>query len=158
MKFKPGIYYIGDPCYAIQGDDWDQILNETDFFQNEKQTWKGKQIFASDTAYGDGTYLDQFKNEYPVDAGLIGIMPIEICDFGEGITYKNGKWSDTRGIPNFTFQPGNVFEFKEEFEVDALNGKFQFGHVFIDTDPEPDESEYDNDDEYWENYDSDEFE
>lgn len=138
MKFQPGTYYIGDLCYAIQGDSWHSILNKTGHFTSDNQTFKGHQIFAGNTAYGDGTYYDQFGNKYPVDAGLIGIMPLKICDFGVGIKYENEEWVDEREIPNFKFQPGNIFTFDSEFEVGCADGLFKFGHIEIDTNDEDD--------------------
>lgn len=133
-NFKAGTYYIGDPCYAFQGNNWDKILDETGFFELDKIT---NGMWAGSTAFGDGTYTDQFSNEYPVDAGLIGIMPIEICDFGD-IRWENGDWIDKRGITmsngeKFEFKPGNVATFERDFTVNYENGKFEFGHIVIDT-------------------------
>lgn len=141
--FKAGTYYIGDPCYAFQGENWDKILNETDFFETGK-VHNG--IWAGSTAYGDGAYTDQLGNEYPVDAGLIGIIPIESCDFGD-IRWENNQWVDGRGITfsngeKFEFKPGNVVTFEHDFLVSYDEGQFQFGHINIDTIGNDEEKDY----------------
>lgn len=105
---------MGDPCYVVKKhSDWMKLLKATDYFKNEEQTFKGQQIFADGTAYGDGTYLDQKGRQYFVDAGLIGIMPIEVIE------------SDGDG--------GQIIEFKDAFYVSAKNGIFHFGDITINT-------------------------
>jgi len=105
-------------------------------------------MWAGSTAHGDGTYNDQFGNEYPVDAGLIGIMPIEMCDFGD-IRWENGNWIDEQGLTypdgkNFEFKPGNVVTFETGFPVYYMDGVFEFGNIIIDTDPDYEEEFPDN--------------
>lgn len=146
VQFPAGTYYIGDPCYAFQGDNWHSILQETDYFDNIPETVN---MWAGSTAYGDGCYMDQIGNEYPVDAGLIGIMPIQMCDFGD-IRWENGNWIDERGITHasgekFQFKLGNVVTFDKSFFVEYADGKFAFGHIIIDTDPEDDFEWFDED-------------
>lgn len=146
LQFPAGTYYIGDPCYAFQGNDWDSILDESDYFATGNKT--RDIMWAGSTAHGDGTYTDQFGNEYPVDAGLIGIMPIEMCDFGD-IRWENGNWIDERGITypdgkNFEFKAGNVVTFETDFYVYYMDGVFEFGNIVIDTDPDEEEEFPDN--------------
>lgn len=120
MLFKAGIYYVGDPCYVIRGDEWEDILSHTNYFNCNTINqwggdWKGHQMFVAGTAYGDGEYRDSEGRTYGVDAGLIGIVTYEyITDF-------SSIWG------------GNVIEFKNDFDVDASEGKFTFGHLTIDT-------------------------
>lgn len=73
-------YFLGDPCYAVRGDDWDVLLNSCDFFDNPVGEIKGFKVYASSTAYGDGVYTGSTGNEYPVDAGLIGLVPVEYVE------------------------------------------------------------------------------
>ena len=44
---------------------------------------QGQKVLAFGTAYGDGVYADQFGNEFPVDAGLIGLVPEALVDMEE---------------------------------------------------------------------------
>ena len=130
--FEAGQYWIGDPCYAIKDENWSKVIEETGCFglEHDGLNWddglfdySGKQCFASGTAYGDGSYLDQKGNMFPVDAGLLGILPVNVCD-GD---YLAG---------------GHVFEFAHSFEVFEQYGKFYFGNVIINTDDTNDEEEY----------------
>lgn len=133
MKLQPGTYYIGDPCYILPNRDWSKILNQTNYFDGEIYQLYGKNVWGHGTAYGDGSYPDQFGNSYPVDAGLIAVIPIEICDFeGNGYKLEGDKILDTRSL-NFQFEPGYIFTFNQEFEVVYSNGIFEIGHIRIDT-------------------------
>jgi len=122
MKFVAGKYYIGDPCYAVKDENWGKLIDDTgcfgiedsECFENGCFTYNGSQCFTKGTAYGDGCYTDNYGREYGVDAGLIGIMPIEVCD-GDYI------------------EGGNVIMFEEDFYVSASNGVFNFGNIEIDT-------------------------
>lgn len=78
-RFKAGIYYIGDPCYAIHENNWDEVLDDTNFFRNKDQTYKGAKILIGSTAYGDGFFHDNYDRVYYVDSGSIGIIPIEVA-------------------------------------------------------------------------------
>jgi hypothetical protein len=115
LVFEPGKYYIGDLCYVINNENWDKLLNDTEYFQNEYQEFKGQQIFACSTVYGDGIFYDNNDTSYPVDAGILGIMPYDLID-------------DKKGIKN-----GSVVTFDEDFEVFEENGIFTFGNIEIDT-------------------------
>ena len=117
-----GSYYVGDPCYAIpysskHGDLWEKYLNATG-----KGAWileaevLGFNVVASTTWCGDGCYLGSDGNEYPVDAGLIGVVPKELVD-------KLEKRID--GM--------HLVEFKHPFRVEYDNGLIAIGHVKIQT-------------------------
>jgi len=128
--FKAGKYYVGDLCYVVdKHEDWMQLLNDTDYFRNENQSYKGYPIFASSTAHGDGRYYDQFNREYGVDAGIIGIMPVEAIE-------KEGKG-------------GNVIEFKEDFDVVTAHGIFYIGDIKIDTFGWGDDDDEEDEEEFW---------
>jgi hypothetical protein len=90
-------FWIGDPCYHPMFDEhdvWMDVLNVTDYFQNDGQviTFEDRQIAAVSTKYGDGTYTSNNGYLFPVDAGLIsfvewkeGDQPVEgmtLIEFG----------------------------------------------------------------------------
>lgn len=121
-----GTYFIGDPCYLVADEDWDDLLSSTGFFglHTEKPVpnWDNGLFeydgtcFAWGTAYGDGLYslLDSQQREVHrvgVDSGLIGILPAR----GE--------------------KPDLMYEvtFDRDFEVWERNGLFYFGGYTIDT-------------------------
>lgn len=80
VEVPEGAYWLGDPCYAVRGDDWDVLLNSCNFFDNPVGEIKGFKVYASSTAYGDGVYPGLTGVEYPVDAGLIGLVPVEYVE------------------------------------------------------------------------------
>jgi hypothetical protein len=116
MKLKAGNYYIGDPCYTLGGDGWENVLYASDFFK--KPYTKGKKTaVAFDTAYGDGEYYDQENRAYPVDAGMIGAVPVSMA---------------TEKTPFGV----HVIKFTEDFECEQKGHVIKFGHIEIDTDPQ----------------------
>ena len=84
MRMKTGKYYIGDPCYVVEDqNDWIKLLEDTNYFKNKNQSYKGQPIYCGGTAYGDGCYESNKGKCYGVDAGLLGIMPVEVIDIPE---------------------------------------------------------------------------
>lgn len=65
LKSQRKIFYIGDPSYIIP-----------DPKEVERLAAKGL-IFVHNTAEGDGFYGDKSGNDFPVDSGWIGCVPIE---------------------------------------------------------------------------------
>lgn len=130
LTIPKGEYFIGDPCYCFEGD-WGDILDKTDFF-SEEVLHKGKLLAAFGTKYGDGTYLDQFDNKFPVDAGLIGIVPVCM------ITKEGGKKN------NWLKQAGLFVKFQCGEKMSEFDGTITIGEHIIKT---GDDDFYDNDEE-----------
>lgn len=138
---KPGKYYLGDPCYTVPNNLWHQLLDAANFFEPKVEapeesfqgTIKGYTVYAFGTAYGDGAYTGTDGFTYPVDAGLIGLVPVE---FGE---------PEAVGRKLVT-----VIEFTNHTRVNYRNGKMNFNYVTIDTDPpfEEEDDEYYEEDDY----------
>ena len=116
-----GKYIIGDPCYTIPDEEWDKVLDQSGFFND--QCWamfrapNGEQapVVAFSTAWGDGTYDDGAGRSYGVDAGLIGIIPA-------------GPFGNAR--PFCT----HVVEFHSPVNCSEKQGVICFGNVRINTD------------------------
>jgi hypothetical protein len=141
--FPAGKYYVGDPCYAVKDENWNALCDQTHTFGNEDKeisptdyNWTGlfryndKDCFTDDTKYGDGSFYDNYGHEFGVDAGLIGIMPLEVCD-GDSM------------------EGGQIIEFTLDFEVWAEDGDFHFGNVVIqtgDTEEDDEWKEFEEDD------------
>lgn len=97
LTLPPGKYYIGDPCYVID-TDWDAVLDlhesptkdaiSTGLRPRDPEDkifeFKGCKLWMHSTAYGDGSYMDQNGNEYGVDSGLLGAIPLELIDDADG--------------------------------------------------------------------------
>ena len=121
-----GRYLIGDLCYRDQ-EDVDELFAE---YQpgRVKTLYDGRKYVYLNTAYGDGSYLDQDGREYWVDSGTIGIMQ---CD------------------ENLESGQGRTFEFESDFQVYESNGMLHFGTITIDT-----AGDYDNEGEDYEESDN----
>lgn len=131
-QMKAGTYYIGDPCYVIGDDkDWLDFLDRMDSARGEAFEYRDETCWVGDTKWGDGVYFDNFDNNYPVDAGLIGVIPMGVVDDHKGSDF------------------GNIAVFKEDFTIEYHDGKFNIGGVEINTEDEDDEDEDDEDEENW---------
>ena len=111
-----GKYVLGDPCYVVPKDHWDELLSSCDFFNRPVGCFKGIEVLGFSTRWGDGTYADNKHRYYPVDAGLIGLVP----------------FSDTLEIdPTLS----HIVEFTRETLCSRNgDGMLKFGSIHIDTD------------------------
>lgn len=134
VQFPRGRYFIGDPCYCFGDKTWNEIGRQTNGFHDTTIMAELGEftMWSEGTAYGDGEYHDQHGNSYSVDAGLIGVTPMELVE---------DKGYDLSDL-------GLVYEFHHEFTVESDgHGRFNIGHIIIDTAVEYDE--FDEDDEDW---------
>lgn len=114
-----GRYWVGDPGYAYEDHGlWIQLLESADYLQADRllEAQVGEERFvASGTAFGDGTYEDREGRSYPVDAGLIGVVPVR--------PRQDTPW----GM--------HEVEFDQEFDVSYEDGTIYIGPIAIETDP-----------------------
>ena len=136
-----GEYFVGDPCYVLteeNGFKGRQILEETKIFNaygdNERDPLPREaqhglfeigdyRIGVSSTHGGDGCFEDPKGRSYPVDAGMLGVIPA-------------GAIKNRASIkPNGDYTPlGHIVEFTKPFTVDYEDGVIKFGDtVEIDT-------------------------
>ena len=120
-----GSYVIGDPCYAVPDKDWDDLLASCNYFESPigyvKDGLQKFPVLAFGTKWGDGSYRGSDGNVYGVDAGLIGLVPVEIVeDLSE------------HEVVNFS---------KDTLCMDDGSGKLKFGHITINTDPSDEEED-----------------
>jgi hypothetical protein len=129
VEVPAGQYILGDPCYAVPDDEWMELLESCDYFENPigKITRRDKsyyRIVAFSTRWGDGCYKGSDGQSYPVDAGLIGLVPWAVCkdvirdDLSEVVTFDKPTKCSSDG-----------------------EGKLRFGHITIDTDPADEEED-----------------
>lgn len=135
--FAPGTYYIGDPCYVIPNDEWMEYLDTYPkypppdpgygWIDGIAVNYKGHKCFHSMTAHGDGSYRDNEGHRYGVDAGIIGIIPLALCD--------KEQLAELEDL-------GRVVTFDKRFEVYCEKDcTFHFGHISIVTDGSDEEDE-----------------
>ena len=76
-----GDYYIGDLCYVVE--NWEEYhklffpVEGGDQHVGVFTNSAGVKFANYGTAFGDGIYRDEEGNEYAVDSGSIGCIPIE---------------------------------------------------------------------------------
>ncbi len=120
-----GKYLLGDPCYVIRDKDWLDFCNQHSYNETDNNACvtlnDSTQVVAFSTYYGDGCYTDQNGNSFPVDAGLIGLVPISYI---EESTQKN--LTDYRDLCT-------LVEFEEDALCFTVDGILTFGNYIIDT-------------------------
>ena len=119
VTVQPGTYFLGDPCYAVPSKKWSDLLGSCNFFANPVGTIDGFQVLAFGTQWGDGTYSDGQGGSYPVDAGLIGLTPINLA------STRPDYWA----LSNM----GRIVTFTDATQCRSENGKLQFGGFCINT-------------------------
>lgn len=120
-----GKYYLGDPCYVIDNDKWDEYLNP--FWEDRGGIFEfdGHLCAAFYTRWGDGCYDCSDGSILGVDSGSIGAIPMVLC-VGD-------------------IDSGTTVEFDTPVECYDSNGKLHFGGYTVDTDPEDEEEDEDDD-------------
>ena len=72
--------FIGDICYALEDDVYYTEWGTKHNFQDGLITTENNLQFAvAGTYFGDGLYYDEYFNEYPVDAGVIGVVDLRLA-------------------------------------------------------------------------------
>jgi len=148
VTIKAGKYFMGDPCYAFSHDtdSWDKIcdqLHDDDKKDTGFVRLKGHIFPVFGTDHGDGCYESNHPGwTFPVDAGLIGLVPFEIIE-REPKEYE---------------ELGQVVTFDEDFVCSSDGQTITLGPYEIYTGyPEEDEDDYE-DDEQDDNWDDEEEE
>ncbi|TXH53637.1 MAG: hypothetical protein E6Q97_12790 [Desulfurellales bacterium] len=128
-----GKYVVGDPCYAIPEHQWMAWLDAADFRNSGTVLAAELDGFIAcgvETCYGDGTYFGNDGHEYPVDAGLIGLVAWEIADQEQ------------------TYESVVTFEAPVECYRDPDTGEIVLGSIIIPTGDEDEDDWYDEDEDF----------
>lgn len=128
VEMPAGEYWVGDPCYAVPDERWMEWLEAADYMNEHSllvADLDGHTVLGLGTAYGDGVFVGSDGFDYGVDAGLIGVVPVEVADYSDE-KYPAGALM-------------RRVEFTEPFECRYSNGTIILGNIRIDTDPEEDE-------------------
>ena len=136
-----GIYYVGDLCYVVDDGEWKKYCSRSFPFDDYNevvgifQASSGASYAQFGTMYGDGTYLDNYGNKYPVDSGSIGCVPISEI------------WTALDNPE--TIKLGNIVTFTEPLKVsyNSETGVISIGNIDIMTGVEEEEDEEEDYDE-----------
>ena len=137
VKIRSDIgFYIGDICYVLDDRLYYGVWRDQNEFADGtfKDPDTGLEVAVAGTAHGDGCYLGSDGAEFPVDAGVIGLVPLELVS----------REKEPQGG-----RLGEIFKMPGEAEFIAENGLFTVslpdGHmVEINTDYEYYEEGYEN--------------
>ena len=77
MKSDKG-FYIGDICYALSDVIYEKFWGGVYSYADGEFEIDGYSFAVGSTAYGDGIHYDSDCHKYPVDAGVIGLVPLEL--------------------------------------------------------------------------------
>jgi len=126
VTMPAGLYWLGDPCYSVPDDRWMEWLEAAEYDRQPYPRYllaelDGHPVLGIGTAWGDGAYSGSDGNLYPVDAGLLGITPVEVV----------------------TEQPfgSQLVNFPKDFECSYDNGNIILGHIVIETGESAEEEE-----------------
>lgn len=80
-------FYVGDVCYVLSDEVYHGFWGDQKHFKDGTFEVPGRNLsFAvGSTAYGDGLFFDDESYQYPVDAGVIGVVPLELVEKEEGL-------------------------------------------------------------------------
>ena len=87
-------FYIGDLCYALNKKISDEVWGGNNYEDGQYVDLETKaESVTVGTAYGDGEYESSNGVTFPVDAGIIGVADLAICD---------GNTSFGKVVPNYS--------------------------------------------------------
>ena len=129
MSMPTGRYYIGDLCYVMSDEEWDEVcsitIKDNKCIEGEFNLKDGRRFALYGTAWGDGLYNDQYGHSYAVDSGTIGCI-LE---------------SDIKENIDDILQLGALIDMNTSFVTSGGRGDpdwegiIQFGTVMIETSP-----------------------
>ena len=149
-------FYIGDLCYALNEKVYDEVWGGNNYEEGQYTDPETKAEFAMvGTAYGDGEYESSEEDlTFPVDAGIIGIADLAICD---GDTSLGKVVPDYSGIVFIEYNDGTITvswgDKDSHNEIDIYTGydDYDEDEEYYDEEENYDEEErYDEDDDYGE--------
>lgn len=110
-----GKYYIGDACYALSSYVYENVFGPQ--YQDGIYEHNGHKFVIGGTAFGDGEYTSNDNHIFCVDAGIISIIPFELCA-------KDEMYLNTLGW---------VYDFHNPVHVSMHQGLFTFNDICINT-------------------------
>ena len=97
-------FYVGDVSYVLSDDVYQN------FWETKKNGYftvnpvMNLAFAVTSTAYGDGVFYDDDNNRYLVDAGNIGLVPLELAEKEQGL--RLGQVFLTPGVATFHWFEG----------------------------------------------------
>ena len=118
-------FYIGDLCYALNKKVYDEVWGSNNYEDGRYTDPETKAEFAMvGTAFGDGEYDSSDGVAFPVDAGIIGVADLAICDgntsFGKVVPDYSGAVliRYENGTITVSWKPDKYYSFIEIYTCD----------------------------------------
>lgn len=118
-------FYIGDLCYALNKKVYDEVWGGNNYEDGRYTDPETKAEFAMvGTAFGDGEYDSSDGVAFPVDAGIIGIADLAICDGDTSLGKVVPNYSGTvliryeNGTITVSWKPDEHYSFIEIYTCD----------------------------------------
>jgi hypothetical protein len=151
-----GKYYVGDICYALPKSIYKLVWGEKlkYAYGTHEAEYNGvtSKFSVNRTMWGDGRYYDDYSDlEFGVDAGVIGLVPIALCDTEKLIDGKiRGGHMIESSTPIEYHSEEGIFHISYEnntkvIEIDTGDGSDD--EYESETETEDDDEETDSDDE-----------
>lgn len=89
--FLANLVYVGDLCYCLNDDVYQEAIKLADYEGKFDSTVSGMHVEGAfvNTQYGDGSYIGSDSREYAVDAGIIGIVNITAAAATDGEDFES---------------------------------------------------------------------
>jgi hypothetical protein len=120
------LWYIGDPCYAIDDYTWGEFCDEVFNFKNDARegdgiefNWETHRVCVYNSGLGGDGQVNVHGYQLSVDAGLLSVLPIEVCRLLSDAEKTEGQ------------QVGHAIveaRFRPVFDIDTNN----FPHITLD--------------------------
>lgn len=126
-KIKSNRFYIGDICYVLNDDLYQDIWGGKYNFKDGIIDFGINQVLVHGTAYGDGCYEDNKGNTYGVDAGVIGIVPEELIDWDKIRNYGDKNIYEFGNV--VTAQEAELIYDNGTFYINVTNNGYEDTYV-----------------------------
>lgn len=81
------LWYVGDPCYAINDDTWSDFCDilskhSNDALEREgiEFDWEEHRVYVYNSGLGGDGSINLGEHRLCVDAGLLSVLPLEVCE------------------------------------------------------------------------------
>ena len=130
------LWYIGDPCYAIDDDRWGEFCKEIFKYDSKKLERDGitfnwhwidedgyervHRAHVYNSGLGGDGQVNVHGYKLGVDAGLLSVLPLEVCHRLTDAEKTEGQHGSSHAIVEARFRP--------VFDIDTNN----FPHITLD--------------------------
>jgi len=114
VKYGPGIYFLGDPCYVLKNELWQKATEDAGDFAAYDE------FAIAPTMYGDGVYRDSYSGkEFGVDSASLGIVNMKFSEPNENVTRRLDELGAIIEVNDYIKFEYNEKEYSFKFEIDG---------------------------------------